>query len=279
MDKATLNSHLVTLLHIVSGLFTMAGFDGNALPARGERSFPYHLHRAMTAMLRPVESATRRLIICMAQGIKARPPKPRPEGRPAGVFPRHLPAATSGQPRLPSFPLVDPQMRARPRKRRRKPGEPEPVIPRIRVLDFDPRVPAVRQPPPSPPAKPAPDPNRSVDGAKLLRRLAVLAHALETMPKQARRFARWRAQRDLDLEKRIAELEQAEREGRELAFDSRAKRLPLRVTPPGGRQRDYKLDAKHRNMREIDEVLYDLHQAAWDASWPAAWAYVMPDTS
>jgi hypothetical protein len=90
-----------------------------------------------------------------------------------------------------SFRLFDPRKRFEGVTGRRK-G----VGPRIRVigLTFDPRIPLFFRPgyvPPAPAAAPAPD--GTVNAGPLCRRLAAIKLALDDLPRQARRYARWRA--------------------------------------------------------------------------------------
>ncbi len=78
-----------TLKRIVAMLVAMAGLTGGPHPevrAEGQprRTLPRHLHRAILRLLRPAESAVRRLVIVMARGLVVSPPahnrqrKPRP---------------------------------------------------------------------------------------------------------------------------------------------------------------------------------------------------------
>jgi hypothetical protein len=78
--------------------------------------------------------------------------------------------------------------------RRRRSG-PHPA-PRLRILDvaFDPRVPLFRRPAAVMPV-PEPQPQRddTVSATSLCRRLAAIRRALSDLPREARRYARWRA--------------------------------------------------------------------------------------
>jgi hypothetical protein len=93
---------------------------------------------------------------------------------------------------------------------------------------------AVPQPVETP--KPEPEEGR-VDATRLLRRLATLQRALETLPAQAKRMARWIARR-----------------ARMPGFIFRS---PLRPGPPPGHRK--------RPTDEIDFVLNECHGLAWDA--------------
>jgi hypothetical protein len=64
------------LIAIVAALFAMLGLEGEATLQRMSRG----LHRAALRMLRPAESATRRLIVIAARGIAVTPaPAARPK--------------------------------------------------------------------------------------------------------------------------------------------------------------------------------------------------------
>ncbi len=69
--------------------------------------------------------------------------------------------------------------------------------PRLHVIDvsFDPRVPLFRKipPPPVQEPQPPPQPDGTVNAVRLCRRLAAIKSALEDLPRQARRYARWQA--------------------------------------------------------------------------------------
>ena len=90
------------LARIIAGLFALLGLTGGAALAR----IPIKLHRAVARVLRPAESALRRLIVVLARitNVKAPPPRPRPP--PAGIVRTGL-----GKPRI-SFQLFDPRQRA-----------------------------------------------------------------------------------------------------------------------------------------------------------------------
>ncbi len=166
------------LLRIVAALFAMIGLgEGNTV----ERlSLP--VYRAVLQVLRPAEAAVRRLVIVVARGLVVKPSPVRPA--PAGF---KISSKTQGPV---SFRLFDPRKQLEGVNGRRRKG------PRIRVIgcDFDPRVPAFLRPgymPPAPAAAPAPD--GTVNAGPLCRRLVAIKAALEDLPRQARRYARWRA--------------------------------------------------------------------------------------
>ncbi|MGE3831837.1 MAG: hypothetical protein AB7F76_12655 [Parvibaculaceae bacterium] len=162
---------------IVATLFAMLGLKDDATVAR----LPRELHRAVLSVLRPAESALRRLIVIAARGLVARPVPARP--MPQGLVIR------SGGNRL-SFQLFD--------RRKRFVSQPNksgpPALPRIHIFGSNPRLVPVRSAPPPVPAPP-PDDGR-IDGRRLSLRLAALKRALEDLPREARRLVRLRARRE-----------------------------------------------------------------------------------
>jgi hypothetical protein len=206
-------------------------------------------------LLRPAESAARRLVIVAARGIvvelpAARPRKPKSKPtsaflrKPGGtgiLLPGGLPpqADLSRPVRRAALPLCDPPRRlARCRRRPVASG-----IPRISVPGMD-------APFPVPVRRPL-SPFDPIDAMRLALRLAALASALDDLPGHARRFARWRSRRDRSL-------------GRGRA----GRPWPLKPgRPPGqfpGNSR--------RSAHEVYGVLAELH-------WFAFEALEHPDTS
>ncbi len=140
------------LARIVATLFAMIGL------AEGEtvERLSSPVYRAVLRVLRPAESAVRRLIVVAARGLTVKPPVKRSAAPPKGpVIPR------KGRRRFATFQLFDPRQRfgsafGHRRHRINLVRRPEP---RIRVIDvgFDPRVPLFRRaaavapvPPPPP---------------------------------------------------------------------------------------------------------------------------------
>jgi hypothetical protein len=280
----------LALTRIVASLVAMAGLAIDpdiAAEGRPRNTLPRHLWIAILRLLRPAEAAARRLIIAAARGIVVPPPTPRkPTPKPAdpapmlrslgiavtvssanmaraqilprvqarrlgrgrpqrGSSPVYGGAAGDGggspsAPRIPAFPLLDPL---------RNPLRPSGHTRHARAV---PRIlfPGITEPFRIPPP---PSPDDPVSAAGVARRLAALAAALEDLPRQARRFARWKARLDAGLVRRIS---------------------PLRGgPPPGGRLRRYDPDApRRRNTREIDEILVHAHDLA-------LYALERPDTS
>jgi hypothetical protein len=202
------------LLRIVAALFAMIGLTETGAVERLSRP----VYRAVLGVLRPAEAAVRRLIIVASRGIVV---KPSPVRRaPAGFT-----ISGKGEGRV-SFQLFDPRQRFDEGNGRGYAGPK--LEPRIHIIDvgFDPRIPLFRQPQPAAPA-PAPEEDDTVSAKPLCRRLAAIKLALEDLPRQSRRFARWRAR----------------------PIEARRPRLatPLRLgSPPGFRK---------RQTHEVDEIL------------------------
>jgi hypothetical protein len=169
-------------------------------------------------LLRPTESALRRLIVIAARGLVVKPAPKRP-------IPKGLVIVSKGAKRM-SFPLFD----------QRKSFDfirPEnPLFVKVKTYQSNPFNPfsSFYQ------ARPT-DQDDSMKAAQLSRRLAAVAHALETLPRQAQRLARWKARRkNLESPK----------------FTS-----PLRPGPPPG--------YRDRPTAEVDFVLQECHALAHDA--------------
>jgi hypothetical protein len=209
------------LLAIVAAIIAMIG----GRQARGPMLRA--VRNAAMALLRPAESACRRLIVIAARGLVASHVPPRPFIPPVKAAGDN-PAASN---RAPAFRLADPAKRYRPVLAPDRPAG----IPRIRSLWRGPFEPPVAQPPP---AKARPAPSMMVDDRGLHRRLAALQAALASLPRQARRFARWRAK------------QRGQHHGCR-------PRPPLRIGAPPG----------HRLMRPraIDDVLTECNLLAHEA--------------
>ena len=207
---------------IIEALFAMLGIDGTETVGR----IPHRLHRAVLRVLRPAESAVRRLIVVAARGlvVKPRPSRPVPKG--------HRIGKGSG-PSRPAFKLCDkriffPELSNRRVKYTKNP-------PRIHVFPYDSMVAA-----PQPVVVPPPPPDGLVTAARLNRRLQALKSALEDLPRQARRMARWRVRREA---------------AKAPKFTS-----PLRPGQPPGHRR--------KPTHEIDGILTECHWLAWEALKP-----------
>ena len=207
---------------IVDLLFVLLGLVGDVRLDR----IPYSVHRAVLRVLHPAESALRRLIVIAARGlvVKLVPSRPMPAG----------PIISKGGNSRASFKLFD---------RRKSFAElrqvtPPRRLPRIHFFGPDPRVaalwasyrPAVAPTPPS-------NPDGLVDAEPLTRRLQALKAALDNLPRQAKRLARWRLRRE--------------------NIPSMKFKTPLRPGPPPGHRK--------KPVHEVDEVLIECHGLARDA--------------
>ena len=220
------NSEVV--IEIVADLFAMLGLVGEATVSR----LPWPTYRAVLRVLRPAESALRRLIVVAAQGLVVAPAASHP--RRAGVVkPRK-----GGTPRSASFQLFDPRTRiVLPRRRvPKRPG------PRIHMFNADNELVTI-WPPPRPAANPAsrpPSADGLVSAARVIRRLEALESALADLPRQARRLVRWRMRQETSPNP---------------SFKS-----PLRPgRPPGHRK---------RAVHQVDELLSECQWLAHYAGMP-----------
>jgi hypothetical protein len=273
--NAAIEKNREALKRVLAMLVAMAGLDGLSSPLAGEdgsarrgkaeplaepgegsgsrAALPRHLHRAVLSLLRPAEAAARRLIIVAARGlvVPVPPRKPKPtstilrNGIGTGiVMPRGFRSRAGlshTAPRSLALPLFDPLPRWNTRARPAASG-----FPRISIPGLTRPVPVPR----------APSPYDPLDATRLALRLGALASALDDLPREARRFARWKARRD-----------------RALSAGRIHRVTPLRPgRPPGGRLAHYDPDARRRkNIRDVDEILAHAHALARHA--------LSPDTS
>ena len=220
---------------IIEALFVLLRLDGTDTVGRIPRS----VHSTVLRVLRPAESAVRRLIVIAARGlvVKLKPAasRPMPKGQMIGKGGK----GEGNSP--PSFQLFDQRKNFKARRRGRR------VIPRIHIFGNDdvwgnyPTVAslwAARRPMAL--AAPAPPSDGLVGAERLTRRLQALKLALEDLPRQAKRLARWRARRE--------------------NMPSPKFKSPLRPGPPPGRRKK----ANH----PIDEILTECHWLAWEAMKP-----------
>jgi hypothetical protein len=204
------------LLRILAALFAMAGLvDGES-----DATLPRHLHNHILRILRAAESAVRRLIVIAARGlVVVVAPAPRKQPATSSTTTTTTSAAIA-------LPLLDPRKRfdVRPKRRRAK------SFPRITFIGLTEPTPI--------PEDWIPAPDDEIDATRLCRRLAGLKRALDDLPGHARRLARWRAKRDLGL-------------NRSKYFS------PMRPGWPPGRRK--------RAFHEVDDVLRECHALAHDA--------------
>jgi hypothetical protein len=160
------------LYAVVTELFVMAGFG------RGGTAFlPRHVCRALLILLRPAESAVRRLIIIAARGlvVKLRAGRAFPAG---GVLKKDAQ-------RVPAFCLIDPLKRFATEGFEWS-GEKLQILPRISVPGLiDPVF----------VTKTISTEDDLISPAAIRRRLQALRHALDHLPREALRLARWKARR------------------------------------------------------------------------------------
>ena len=204
---------------IIEALFVMLG---DAAVGR----IPQPLHRAVLRVLRPAESAVRRLIVIAARGlvVKVSPSRPMPAGQIIGK---------GGAPRSSSFKLFDtrkdfPELRQRRVKYAKHP-------PRILFFGDDSRVDDL-WPAPPPVAAPISPPDGLINAERISRRLQALKLALDDLPRQARRMARWRVRWE--------------------AAKTPTFKSPLRPGHPPGHRK--------KQIHEVDEVLSECHWLAWE---------------
>ncbi len=187
---------------------------------------PPSLYNAVSRMLLPTESAVRRLIAIAARGLKVKPPALRP-------MPKGLVLARNGGGQI-AFQLFDTRQRFSRTSRRRFAAT---VIPRVHVFADSPLVPLFQ---PRPVEIPIPEPDDKIDvidATRLGRRLAAVKMALDNLPQQARRLARWKARRNRMQKPTFL--------------------LPFRPGPPPGHRKEA--------IEEIDFVLRECHGLARDA--------------
>jgi hypothetical protein len=160
---------------IIDVLFALLGLDGTDAASRIPRS----IHSAVLGVLRPAESAVRRLIVIAARNVvvKLAPSRPMPEGR-------RIPK--SGASRPPAFQLFDPPKRLKSIRVMKFTR----MVPRIHVYPYDTLGPA-----PKPVIEAPPPPDGRVCATRLHRRLNALKSALEDLPRQAKRLFRLQERR------------------------------------------------------------------------------------
>ncbi len=267
------------LRDILATLAAMAGLaaadTASPSPLReGDRggglTLPRHLHRTILRLLRPAESAARRLIIIAARDVAVMlPPPHKPKPKPISIFVRPgemrtgivlpygvkpgdiLPALAKPRkpPRTLALPLRD-TMRGLPRPRR-------PLttgVPRI-------WAPGCGEPYRAPSRQP-PLPGDPVDATRLAMRLQAIARALDDLPRQARRFARWRARLDAatqHIRHAFGEQDIRHHDADALSASLQPAWLPRRLSPlrpgrpPGGQRKP---------THEVHAVLADLQYFA-----------------
>jgi hypothetical protein len=230
------------ILLALAPLLAVLGFD-----PRRRCELPRRRYRELLLLLRPAESAVRRLIVIAARGIVVKLSAVR--AFPKFLFLKKGKEKNDEEEHFPAFCLVDPFKRFAPldfgwAKEWSKGWGKVPVIPRISVPGLTtPFFPEPRH---------IPSDADFISTDAMLRRLRSLREALNNLPRHALRLARWRARQ-----------EQARKAG--------IRRRDCRLSPmrpgraPGHRRND---------PREIDTILRDCHYFADEA-----WRCKPPDTS
>ena len=209
---------------IIEVLFALLGLDGTDAASRIPRS----LHSAVLGVLRPAESAVRRLIVVAARNVvvELALSRPMPEGKVIGK---------GGGNSLPSFQLFDPPKRLKPIRVMKFTR----LEPRIRFIEYDPRICALF-PTPRPVVEPPPPPDGLASATRLHRRLQALKLALDDLPRQAKRLVRLQERRK--------------------ASPWPKSTMPLRSGHPPGYRR--------KPIHEVDEVLVACDWLTWEAMKP-----------
>jgi hypothetical protein len=191
IDWPTVIEHnRIALLEVVTGLFAMLGLLSGEVLGR----IPHFLHRKVLRDLRPAEAAVRRLIVAAAQGIVVKLAPHRPMPRDKKIARKDKDKATA---RRPSFRLDDPRVPMEEPRRRKKYSK---FGPGIHVWPYD----TLRDKIAAMEAAAAAIPRDGlIDGNRLAQRLEALKGALDDIPKQVIRLARWMARRKRALKTRL----------------------------------------------------------------------------
>jgi hypothetical protein len=155
----------LALRGIIATLFAMLG---NVTTER----LPHSVYRAVLRVLRPAESAMRRLVVIAARGLVVKPAASRP-------MPKQPIRKGAGTHLV--FQLFDPRKNFEDNTTR--------ALPRIHIFGHDPRVAAIWAARPRVQTAAPPD-DGLVNARRLIRRLHALKSALDNLPRQARRLAR-----------------------------------------------------------------------------------------
>lgn len=239
-----------------------------AAMAAGNGTLPRHLHRAVLRLLRPAESAARRLIIAMSATPQAREKEkialaPQMRDRETLVASQRRQKAAARQLRhfMPAMPV---QPAVRPALSRLSLPLLDPLTHPFRPARVAqtaiPRLWIVGSTGPRPALPPPPAPDDALDATRLRLRLAALGRALDDLPGQALRFSRWQARRAFeDAQSRVtAGAQQVQDRGGVAAGAQNGTNLryrwPLRPgRPPGSR----------RGAHDVQAVLAQAHALGW----------------
>jgi hypothetical protein len=166
------------LTRIVAALIAMLGLAAQGAAAR----LPRPLYRRALSILRPAESAVRRLIVIAAKGVVVKPHAVCPMRKGLAL------AKNTGA--RASFQLFDSRKRFGSVRVRSTGPKTEP---RVFVFGESPFVPLFQ-----PREERGPEPENddgTVNAQRLSRRLAAIKMALENLPRQVKRLKRWQARR------------------------------------------------------------------------------------
>jgi hypothetical protein len=160
---------------------------------------PRAIRSTILLVLRPAESALRRLIVIAARNVtlnvaaaKVKPSSPVPKTRPKEPNAKNRSSHVS-------FQLFDPRKRFGQRH-----VTYTSLVPRISFIAPDPPFTPLAMRPPEPPLARQPDPElgRDIGARRLCIRLKAITTALEDVPRQAKRLVRWQVQRENRREKK-----------------------------------------------------------------------------
>ena len=204
----------IALARVVAEIFALLGLVAGGTVER----LPHGLNQKVERLLRPAESALRRLIVIAARGLLVKP-------WPKRVMPVGLKITRKASGRM-AFRLFDT------RKKFDFIEVENPLFVKVKTYSSNPFNPfnSLFQPRPA-------EQGSALNAIQLSRRLAAVAHALETIPRQAQRLARWQTRRKMMVKPKFTS--------------------PLRPGQPPGFRTLPKVD--------VDFVLRECHALAWDA--------------
>jgi hypothetical protein len=195
-SASAIECHRQPLLNLVAALYAMIGLAGGGMAERLSRP----LYRKVLSLLRPAEWSVRRLIVVAALGLTPEPLAARKAAKKSAGVVKTNTGNRSKRRRV--FALFDPLARVHGFPFRRRPKHPK-IGPRIRTFDtLRGVVVYVNGAPPAAPSPSPPPPDGTVNCKSLCRCLDALKRALEDLPGQARRYARWRAKAIADCHPR-----------------------------------------------------------------------------
>jgi hypothetical protein len=218
--KDAISRNSVVLAHMVAQLWALLEVFGGADAARVPRA----IHTTVMRVLRPAEAAVRRLIVIEARDVQLELEPPR---APVQIAQRTGPRKPAQRM---AFQLFDP------RKKFRHAVKYTSRTPRIYVISQDAPFSPLAPPPQHQPDRPhiPSAAERLINARRLVLRLKALTSALDDLPHQAKRLARWQLKRQSKHPPRFSA---ALRPGR----------------PPGHRDRP---------LDEIDHILAECHAYA-----------------